>query len=145
MFYIYRNIVFYSLLLLIVLNKPFSMALDYNSILCMLKNINTDNIGLANASSVFHDNHNSTEASFNATQPFIRARRDNIAEHLIDIINSTIFPFLYIFGIIGNILNITVLSYHLKTSVSHQSLQIVALAGLIGLAVSDLCYCLFGT
>ena len=58
-----------------------------------------------------------------------------------NIMEVKVHPFLCIFGILGNLLNIGVLFKHRTRSMLKQRLESVAITGLVGLAVSDMCYC----
>ena len=65
----------------------------------------------------------------------------SLGASLIDYISTVIIPCIGICGVLGNLLNVGILSWRYWRQ-DEDTMEKVALVGLIALAVSDLCFCL---
>ena len=106
---------------------------DTISIISIINNITTD-------TPLFLDSNNQTQVYKHAITP--RLMGDHVMEDIKFYIKSVISPIVCFLGIIGNLLNILVLTRRKMQTSLEGTMEKAAYLGLIALTFSDLLYCL---
>ncbi len=90
-------------------------------------------------------NYSGATINDNISEPYYFAGSENaetvVSEVAQFIVNGIVVPTIAMLGILGNILNLAILSWR-SWNKEDDTLEKVALVGLISLAASDLCFCL---